>query len=195
MPSRATLIVCVIHALAFTPATWRVEKTITTPVTTAFRDWFEKSPQALPSVIEANDFIENVESLGGDDFRATVRSTSFGIVTLVPKMIFKVVRDEEALVMDLLEQKMEAEGPKWACRLVLACSGNMQTKSQTRIRCMETERGTELEANSLTVVTMKLPRWIPIPRKRIEEGGQTSIQKQITGDLEGMLEALSTREL
>jgi len=141
------------------------------------------------AVLDATPSIENVEDLGDGYFRSKVVQSSFPLVTLTPVMKFKVSEEAEArsVSVTLVDQVMEAEGPSWAVRVVLAAAEALSTESTTVFKL---EDGV-LVGEAFVDVSMNLPRWVPVPRKTIQKGGQKSMEEQIQGDLRLTLETLS----
>ena len=143
-------------------------------------------------VLRATPSIDSIKDCGDNIFTATITQSSFPLVTLTPKMTFEVEivepsSDRIVTTVKLIEQKMEAKGPKALTRIVLAASKTVTTESTTTFELS----GNKLTGSAFVDIKMNLPRWIPIPSKTIQTGGQASMDSQIKSDLKATVEMLS----
>ena len=143
-------------------------------------------------VLRATPSIDSIKDCGENIFTATITQSSFPLVTLTPKMTFKVEvvepsSDRIVTTVKLIEQKMEARGPTALTRIVLAASKTVTTESTTTFELS----GNKLTGSAFVDIKMNLPRWIPIPSKTIQTGGQASMDSQIKSDLKATVEMLS----
>ncbi|GMI11327.1 hypothetical protein TrLO_g7762 [Triparma laevis f. longispina] len=176
--------------LAAREVKWHVSTSASTEVSPEFF-----SASSFPEqVLRATPSIDYIEYTGENTYTATVTQTSFPLVTLTPKMTFEINVSEPAAdkiitSVKLIDQQMEATGPSFATRIILAASRGVQTESTTTFELSDTT----LTASAFVNITMKIPRWVPIPTKTIQSGGQTSMEKQVTSDLQSTISALSTK--
>ena len=143
-------------------------------------------------VLRATPSIDSIKDCGDNIFTATITQSSFPLVTLTPKTTFKVEVVEPSFdrivtTVKLIEQKMDAEGPTALTRIVLAVSKTVTTESTTTFELS----GNKLTGSAFVDIKMNLPRWIPIPSKTIQTGGQASMDSQIKSDLKATVEMLS----
>ena len=166
---------------------WRVETTEAVAATSAFREWFEAHPSVPGAVVAANDAITKVTSLGPDRYEARVEVGTFPLVSLTPIMSFVAERNDKQVAVTVEDQRMEASGPAWATRIVLAAANVMDTKSTSRFFVDDNDF---LTCSSVVETSFDLPKWIPIPVHVIQDSGITGIQKQVSSDLQLSLQNL-----
>ena len=53
-----------------------------------------------------------------------------------------------------------------------------------------TVENNELVCEASVTASFDVPRWVPVPLKRIQDGGQNAIQKQVEGDVGTMVSNL-----
>ena len=99
-------------------------------------------------------------------------------------MVFQCARDDDgALKIRLLEQRMEATGPAWATRIVVAAASVMETTSTSTFRLSDGS----LTCESVVEASFQVPKWVPIPVGVIQEKGEASVVKQVEDDIAKML--------
>ena len=172
-------------ALALRTVKWSVQSTKSVAASPTFAAWFEGGSAAVnEAIVAANDAISGTKDLGGGRFEARVKSASFPLVQLEPVMTFTCARDgADAVSVVLDEQKMEATGPGWATRIILAVANIMDTTSTSTFRVEDNKLTCEANVEA----SFDVPRWVPIPLKNIQEGGLAAVTKQVEGDVEKMV--------
>lgn len=99
-------------------------------------------------------------------------------------MTFTCERESTSAVSVRLDkQEMEATGPKWATRIIIAMASIMETNSRSTFRVEDNELVCEANIEA----SFHVPRWVPIPLKNIQEGGLTAVEKQVNGDVAKMV--------
>jgi hypothetical protein len=102
-------------------------------------------------------------------------------------MEFSLTRQNpRSISISLDKQRMETTGPRWACRIVEAMAGIMDTTSTS----VFTVENNELVCEASVTASFDVPRWVPVPLKSIQNGGQNAIQKQVKGDVGTMVSNL-----
>ena len=102
-------------------------------------------------------------------------------------MEFSLTRQNpRSISISLDKQRMETTGPRWACRIVEAMAGIMDTTSTS---VFTVDKG-ELVCEASVTASFDVPRWVPVPLKSIQNGGQNAIQKQVEGDVGTMVSNL-----
>mmetsp|Transcript_22973 Transcript_22973/g.72036 ORF Transcript_22973/g.72036 Transcript_22973/m.72036 type:complete len:199 (-) Transcript_22973:128-724(-) len=175
---------------ALRQVTWTAKTRRSLPTDADFKSWFLQDDRVPACVIAASEVISDVTALGDDRYEAYLSSTTFPFVTLEPKMIFACSRNAEgAIVIQLLDQKMDASGPSWATNIVLATSHIMNTTSTCKYWI---DDGDELVGEASVATQFDIPRWVPIPVTVIQNSGQGAIQKQVDDDVLAVLAKLAT---
>ena len=171
-------------ALALRTVRWSVQSTKSVAASPTFAAWFEGGSAAVnEAIVAANDAISGTKDLGGGRFEARVKSASFPLVQLEPVMTFTCERDGGAVTVRLDDQRMEATGPSWATRIVVAVAEIMDTTSSSRFSVADGE----LTCDATVEASFNVPRWVPIPLKSIQEGGLKAVTKQVEGDVATMV--------
>ena len=167
---------------------WEVKTTGRAPAPASFDAWFADSTNPVERcIVAANDAISEVSDLGGGNYEGRISGETFPLVKLQPVMEFSLTRSSpRSISISLDKQRMETTGPRWACRIVEAMAGIMETTS-TSVFTVEDD---ELVCEASVTASFDVPRWVPVPLKRIQDGGQNAIQKQVEGDVGTMVSNL-----
>mmetsp|Transcript_2026 Transcript_2026/g.6036 ORF Transcript_2026/g.6036 Transcript_2026/m.6036 type:complete len:205 (+) Transcript_2026:204-818(+) len=168
--------------------TWAVKVAASQPAPPTFGAWFADAANPVESaIVGASESISEVIDKGGGKFEGRVAGAKFPLVTLEPVMAFSLDRrGPDAVAITLDEQRMEATGPKWATRIVVAMASIMDTSSTSVFSVADGA----VTCEAAVEATFDVPRWVPVPLKSIQEGGQKAIQKQVEGDVAKMVENL-----
>ena len=182
---RVALLAVVSSTCALRQVRWNVQSSKTVDATPTFAAWFRDGEAGVNEAIAAaNDAISETKDIGGGRFEARVKSAKFPLVQLEPVMTFTCARDgADAVSVILDEQKMEATGPGWATRIILAVADIMDTTSTSTFRVEDNKLTCEANVEA----SFDVPRWVPIPLKNIQEGGLAAVTKQVEGDVEKMV--------
>ena len=167
---------------------WEVKTTGRAPAPASFDAWFADSTNPVERcIVAANDAISEVNDLGGGNYEGRISGATFPLVKLQPVMEFSLTRQNpRSISISLDKQRMETTGPRWACRIVEAMAGIMDTTSTS----VFTVENNELVCEASVTASFDVPRWVPVPLKSIQNGGQNAIQKQVEGDVGTMVSNL-----
>ena len=164
---------------------WEVKTTGRAPAPASFDAWFADSSNPVERcIVAANDAISEVSDLGGGNYEGHISGATFPLVKLQPVMEFSLTRSSpRSISISLDKQRMETTGPRWSCRIVEAMAGIMDTTSTS----VFTVEDGDLVCEAAVTASFDVPRWVPVPLKRIQDGGQNAIQKQVEGDVGTMV--------
>lgn len=172
-------------AQAARTVTWAVQTTASAPMTPTFDAWFADSGNPVEAaIVAANDAISEVKDMGAGNFEGRIEGGTFPLVKLQPVMEFSLTRSApRSIKINLDKQRMETSGPKWACNIVEKMAGGMKTTSTSVFTVVDGE----LKCEASVTASFDVPRWVPVPLKTIQNGGQKAIATQVEGDTVGMV--------
>lgn len=181
-------------AAAMRPVVWRATKLMSRRV--SFHDAqqpldeFFAEPSVPQLVLQLNPGFETVEKIENVDsdtslWRGRMAPMRFGpSVNVTSSITFAISHSGPKLTLTAMETSVESTGPAPIRKMIEAIIPAVQSRNTIVVA------GDTLTTDATLELKLPLPRWIPLPRKQIEQAGPPILERQMENDLGDLLERI-----